>query len=264
LDDEQREQVRDCLVKGEASLVEPFDKFISRIESSINHFSTATSEGGFREAHDALREIWLLSRNDDPSPALLRARLKSLLPLALEYLARRARAVLPRLFPGEEIDGEAFEPPACLAANLFAWAERAEGAKLVTALRVLSADGGRWVGGRSRGGGNRSALRFEPQVLGVTRGSPEPKPKGGRPREDARFELIMHLAMDWHHATGEEPRPGRSDYTDFGDLVHSVFQWLGLPEGSATHLLRRYRASVKNRKTRPSLEDFLKRYGEEL
>jgi hypothetical protein len=70
--------------------------------------------------------------------------------------------------------------------------------------------------------------------------------------------------MDWHDATGEAPRPGRSDYTGFGDLVHSVFQWLGLPEGSGTHPLRRYWADVKNRKARPSLEDFLKRHGGEL
>jgi hypothetical protein len=38
LDAEQRERVQDCLGKAGASLIEPFEKFIGRIESSIDHF----------------------------------------------------------------------------------------------------------------------------------------------------------------------------------------------------------------------------------
>jgi len=76
LDDEQRERVRDCLAKTATSLIEPFEKFIGRIESSIDHFraaeltvsSAAKPERTLREAHDALREVWLLSQEDDSSP----------------------------------------------------------------------------------------------------------------------------------------------------------------------------------------------------
>jgi hypothetical protein len=74
----------------------------------------------------------------------------------------------------------------------------------------------------------------------------------------------MFLAMDWRGATGEEPKPGRSDHSGFGELVHSVFQWLGLPGGRAAHSLRHYWADAKERKARPSLEDFLRRHGEQI
>jgi hypothetical protein len=71
----------------------------------------------------------------------------------------------------------------------------------------------------------------------------------------------MHLAMDWSHATGSPPKPRRSDNTGFGDLVHSVFQWLNLPEGSAAYALRQYWTAVKAFKAREPLEDFLRRHG---
>jgi hypothetical protein len=50
----------------------------------------------------------------------------------------------------------------------------------------------------------------------------------------------MHLAIDSLRATDELPKPGRSDEAGFGDLVHKVFQWLDLPDGSAGYALRRY------------------------
>jgi hypothetical protein len=34
----------------------------------------------------------------------------------------------------------------------------------------------------------------------------------------------MHLAIDWLVATGESPKPGRSEGTGFGELAHNVFQ----------------------------------------
>lgn len=268
LDDEQRKEVRDRLKKAGVGLVEPFNDFIGRIESSIDHFRTTKPKGTFREAHDGLREIWLLSQEDDPSPALLRVRLRSLPPLALEFLARRARAVFPRLFPGEELEGDVFEPPTCFVARFLGWVERADGAPLVIALRALSADGGRWVPGRSRGDGRRSAAQLEPQVLGVVHGSVEPKPEGGRPSKDASQQLVMHLAIDWLHATGKAPESGRSDRKGFGNRVHSIFGSLYVPKSgtqetidaaieaaihSANYALRRYWAEVKRGKARSSL-----------
>jgi hypothetical protein len=243
LDSEQRRQLRGCLRRASVILVVPFDDFIARIERSINHFLTTKPEGTAREAHDELREIWFLSHEDDPSPALLRARLKSLPPFALEFLARRARAVLPRLFPGLKFVGAAFEPPVSFVARLLDWAAQAKGPELVKALQVLSADGGELVTGRSRGGGKRSAPRFEPRVLGVVSGSPGSKAEGGRPSEDARQALVMHLALDWCQTTGQMPARGRSDQTGFGEIVHCMFQWLAIsrePYEAATYALRRF------------------------
>lgn len=103
--------MRNCLARADLSPLKPFDRFVGRIESSIDHFLAIRPQGTFREATDASRKIWLLSRDDDPSPGLLRVRLKAAPKEALEFLAPRARAVLSRLFPGEEIGGDVFEAP---------------------------------------------------------------------------------------------------------------------------------------------------------
>jgi len=263
LNEEQHKEVRDCLTQAGVKLVEPFGDFVARVESSIDHFRAARPEGTFREAHDALRDLARLSRAVDPSPAQLRIRLKRLPSLALEDLGRRARVVMPRLFPGEALDGHLFEAPERAAARFLGWAESASPNKLVKALRSLSASGGRWVAGRSRGGGKRSAVRFEPRVLGVVRGSPEPKPAGGRPSKDACQELIAHLAFDWFHGTDNTPTPGRSDASGFGKLVHAVFEWLHVvmpatqeatdlaieaAAEAASYALRRYFAEVESAK----------------
>jgi hypothetical protein len=229
LDDEQREWVRNCLRKAGVGLVEPFDDFIDRIERSVDHFRAAKPEGRFRQAHDALRDIAIRSREEDPSPAQLLGRLRTLPSQALEDLGRRAPRAIPKLFPGENLDGLPFEAPEKFAARFLRWAESAPPKALVRALRSLSTDGGRWVKGRSRGGGKRSAAQFEPQVLGVVRGSSETKPKGGRPSEDLRHQLVIRLALNWCEGTGQMADQGRSDQTGFGELVHSVIAWLYVP-----------------------------------
>jgi hypothetical protein len=118
------------------------------------------------------------------------------------------------------------------------WARTAEPSLLIYATRVITAAGGRIAEGRSRGGGKRSAPQVEPITIGEARGS-------GRPKHDAQQDLVFYLAIDWRHATGEMPTAGRSDHGGFGDLVHSSFQWLGQPDGSATNALRGYWAEAR-------------------
>jgi hypothetical protein len=184
---------------------------------------------------------------------VLRSRLRSLPPKALEHIARRARAVIPRLFPSETLDGHPFEAPKQFAARFLSWAESAPPEILVRALRSLSTDGGRWVRGRSRGRGKRSAARFEPQILGIVRGSLDLKPEGGRPSNDTRQELVRNLGIDWLQATGKPPEPGRSDKTGFGELVHLIFDAIDVsddPYEAATYALRRHWGEVKRVKGR--------------
>jgi len=239
LDDEQRKWVHGCLKKADIPFGERFDLdgFVSRIEGTIDQFRRAVPRRIFREEHDALREIWLLTHKTDPNPARMRRLLSRLGRRARLALDCRAEIVIPRLFPGESVKG-----------GFLAWAKQAENAKLVTALEALSADGGEIVKGRSRGEDKRSRPRLEPRVLGFVRGSAQRQPKGGRPSEDARQQLVMFLACDWQLATGQTPAVGRSDKSGFGDLVHSVFQWLEIsddPTEAATYALRRYRDEVK-------------------
>jgi hypothetical protein len=253
LNDEQRARVRNCLSKDGLSLPrDRFDRFIVGIEASVARFLAAPPQGTFRDAHDALRELWELSHDDYPPFALIRARIRKLPKQAVEYVDRRAPIVIARLFPRE--------PPITQFQH---WAAGADRKMLIKATRVLSAGGGRIVQGRSRGDGKRSDLRLEPVIMDEVRGAGTRLHRGGRPENEGHRDLVMHLAIDWLGATSQSPKPGRSDGPGFGDLVHSVFQWLSLPGGSAPYALRQYWVAVRKRKGREPLQDFLNRHGEE-
>ena len=265
LDDEQRARVRDCLTKAQISLpVDRLERFVSDIEASIDHFRSAPIESTFREAHDGLSAFSQRCHLDPAPVKVLREELPKLANAAIEYMARRSRVVIPRLFCGETIGDDIFDPPERLVARFLAWVNSADDQKLGAALRILSAEGGRIVKGRSRGASRRSRKRFEPMIMSEVRGAGSIFHRGGRPQSSDHQDLVICLAMNWHSATGEAPKPARSDSTGFGDSVHSIFQWLGLPEGSAAYALRRYWADVKRVNAREPLEDFLKRRGEEF
>ena len=294
LDDEQRALVADCLRKEALSLPrDRLERFIGAIEASIAHFQATPSETTFRDAHDALRVLHTLATEDDPPIGQLKARLARLPPEARESIGRRAPTVMQRLgidlgSPLGELPEHAFdrflgwtttpeavqlpEPPPPLPKALAERIAALTGAELtepvsppplVTALRALLSNGARPVQGRSRGGGKRSGPRWEPVIMGEVRGAGTLRHRGGRPEEAARRELVMHLALDWLTATGKPPKQGRSDKTGFGDLAHRVFQWLGLPDGSAAHALRQYWTAVEAGRKRPKLADFLARHGED-
>ena len=177
--------------------------------------------------HDALRELWFLAHEEDPPVAVLRGRVARLPPKALSYIVSRAVHLIPRLFPGQSVDPD-----------FVTWAANATGPDLVKALCTLTANGGRIVPGRSRGGGKRSKSKLEPVIGGQVRGIAETAPSGRRPPHEDQDTLVMLLAIDWCQATGQRPAEGRSDATGFGELVHSVFDWLD--EAGATQALRRY------------------------
>jgi hypothetical protein len=142
---------------------------------------------------------------------------------AIDYVDGRAPIVSRRLFPRK--------PP---ITQFQKWAIDADRKKLIRMIQLLSAQGGRWVNGRSRGAGKRSDARWEPEIMGENRGAGTRDHRGGAPANCAELELIGFLAFDWQRASGNRPKPGRSDKTGFGDLMHSVFQWLCLPEAAAT------------------------------
>jgi len=253
LNDEERARVQDCLTKDGVSLPrDRFERLVHGLEGSIQHFLTAVPEGNFRDSHNALRDLWQLSHQNDPPVGVIRARIQSLPEKALERLELRWPRVMAALFPAKG--------PTPRFQTRAASADRE---MLIAATRALSAEGERIVPGRSRGAGKRSAPRLEPFIMGETRGAGTRHHHGGRPKDESYQSLIMRLALDWLSATGEPPKSGRSDHTGFGDLCHCVFQWLNLPEGSATHALRQYWTTVKKYKALEPLKDFLRRHGEE-
>lgn len=294
LDDEQRARVKDCVSKEALSLPrDRLERFSGAIEASIAHFRAAPSDTMFRDAHDALRALHTLASEDDPPIGQLKARLTRLPPAAKESIGRRAPTVMRRF--GFDLGSPVGELPEHAFDRFIRWANTPEAAQLpkplpplpetlakkiaaltgaeltepvslpplVTALCALTSNGARPVEGRSRGNGKRSAPRIEPMIMGEVRGVGTTRHRGGRPRNDRNQMLIMCLALDWLHATGEPPKAGRSGNTGFGDFVHSVFQWLELPD-SAANALRQYWDTVKAFKAREPFEDFLRRHGEEL
>ena len=209
--------------------------FVCKIESSIVAFHKARDDARTRrQAHDALRDLWQLSYEVDVPVGQLRARLLYLPKLALDHLDLRARVMSPKL--SDSVEG-----------GFLTWAENADAEQLVKMIRMLNADGARLVS-RSRGRGKRSRARLEPVIFGQARGDGGGVNTGGRPSQDARDTLVMHLAVDWIIATGTEPLPGRSDHAGFGDLVRSVFQWLREP--APDQALRRYWNEVEKGRSR--------------
>ncbi len=236
LDKEQRQHVRDCLSKDGVSLrLNQFSNFVSNIESSIDVFVVRAKKESFRDAHDALRKLWTMCAQDDPQIALIRKSIGNLPDKAVEYLDQRGLNVIPRLFPTEPL-------------KVQEWARKTDAKNLVNGIRLMTAEGAQIVAGRSRGGGKRSESRIGPIIMGETRGIGAGKRRGGRPANSAQADLVMHLAADWLESTGKVPILVRSDKDGFGDLVHCVFQWLDLPEGSAAYALRTYGGAVKEYK----------------
>jgi hypothetical protein len=240
LNDEHKSIVRDCLEKAEIkSVSSTFDELVNRIEESIKEFRSVKPTATDRETRDALRSVYLLAKDNDPSPGQLLARLQSLPQRVREYLDDRAASLIPKLFPGEVADK-----------GFLKWAKSAKDdkflprtEKLLRAFVSVSSEGAQIVEGRSRGDGKRSRDRLEPAIMGEVKGAKHHRSKGGRPRNDSHLRLIASLAGDWLHATGEMPTSGRSDETGFGNLVHCVFQWLGLvtkEHNAATYALRQY------------------------
>lgn len=236
-----RKEVLKCLAVdgislGSADLV----RFIQGIQTSIREYQRNKSQLTFRAIHDELAEVYHLANDADPdavSPALLRVRLDELSSPALEQIEKHAARVIPLMFPGESVE-----------LGFLEWAKTAEGGMLVRAVAALSADGAQIVSGRSRGSGKRARDRVSPLILGEVRGASDGKRMSGRPKGKSEQRLVMNLAINWSLNTGNMPKPGRTDRTGFGGLVHRVFQWAveGADENDeATYALRHYWAEVR-------------------
>jgi hypothetical protein len=195
-----------------------------------------------RQIHDRLRALIRLAEETDPPVGQIRAKLREL-PNVLTEVEERA-----------ERRWQIYLRDRAPAASTSGWLANVPADQRLIILPRSVSTGGMIVPGRGRGDGRHSRPQFEPMIRGVVRGAPPPSGSttasmGGRPRDDDALELISFLAMDWALSTESRPTPGRSDEKPFGDLVHQVFGWLGLPD--ATGALRRYWREWA-RRTKPS------------
>jgi hypothetical protein len=242
LEEEQQDRIKRCLPK--AALVRsrtPFENLIRSVEQIINSFLADMRDYAMtdRQVHDYIRRLWYLADKPDPAIGQIRARIKSApdqIIRRFDYLGR------PEILKFYSIAGIPDAEEAALRTGGFrAWAAIAGHEALVWAIKTMPpASGIVAVQGRSRGGGQRSQPRIEPYINRVARGADNQEPGGGRRSTlDFKITLIGRLADAWERATGILPLAGWSDETGFGDLVHSVFQWLGM-DGQAEYALRQY------------------------
>ena len=232
--EEHRDRIRLLLRNaGHSGTRHEVDRLAGAIEGSIETaHSDEADESPFREAHDALRELFRLITHVDPPVGLIRARAAGLPPRAGAYIASRAQRLNQTDFTS--------------AQDFWNWTQSAPAGDLLRFLRLVVADGGLIVAGRKRPGGLRSQPRFEPSIMDVQRrtsSSPAASSNNGRPPATKADRLVMYLAVDWAVVIGEAPEPGRSDQKPFGDLVHQVFGWLKWPR--ADQALRRYWDAVR-------------------
>lgn len=192
--------------------------YLSEVDQSTNLLDWAVQ----------LRSLAQLLLADAPSIGLIRtrvARLHAPLIRQIEFRALRLADQIPACAP--------------VGSNLLGWAKFAHATDLILLLRLCVVEGGAMVSGRKRPSGRPSSAHFEPIAGGRGRGVSIPKPKGGRPADDAEVQLISHLAVDWLISTGVQPERGRDGHSAFSGLVHDVFSWIGI-ENKAHHCLRQY------------------------
>ena len=221
--DEQRLLVRGCIPAGVKLSDEQFDVFVAALEGSVTIFEQLRERECFREAHDALRNLWLLCTALDPQPPLIRKVLRELPRVAVEHMERRFRKLQPEIAAEVEFQKWAADLP------------RLDLPKI----SFVVAEGGKNVEGRSRGSGKKSERHFEPVIMGVARGANDNDYTGGRPNTDLLLQMIGFLAVDWLKATGSMPAKSRQGQFGFSGLVHDLFHWLRINE-TAENTLRRY------------------------
>jgi len=201
---------------------------------AIEYFLKEQTCQADREMHRAARKIWKMASSDDPPIAQIRIELSRLPKRIKGLFETRANLCLLQMFPKSRYAG-----------SLDRWLPDASHEELLWSVCALIPTRLEIVAGQSRGSGRRrDSARIEPKILNITRGNGDDTPKKGRPIKWPEQDLILRLANYWAQIVGEFPNFGRSDHTPFGDLVHSVFQFLGLPIGSATSRLRAARKAL--------------------
>ena len=252
LNEVQRVLLRCCLrASGVNVPKDRFEEFVCSVARAMNTFRIDRSQYCMtdRQVYDAIRDLWMLADQADPPIGQIRARIQDLPERVTRQYDHLASQEIPRFYeadlPSRFGDGEQSTMPeeeatALRDGRFRAWAQIAKPEALIYAIQTLATTGAVIIPGRSRGNGKRSRSTAEPYIGGYARGSGKAMPSGGRPSNlGFKISLIGNLYQSWERITGTEPAAGRGDRTGFGDLVHSVFQWLGI-ETEAEYASRRF------------------------
>ena len=202
----------------------------------------------YRDAHDALREIFQLIADPKGSFSRIRLKLKRLPQAARDEVIRRAKRRYPDLCGGDEITWVRFQH----------WVETCKESELLEKAQVLMATGRALSLGQERDDGHRSAFHIEPLILGQYRRlhhhepdglSAPTKPKGGRPGNVAVDDFLRCLGLLWLEATGQAPQAGKGARTPFVRMARLVLRCAGVRARDAA--LKRFWAAMRHDRDRP-------------
>ena len=250
IDASEREQLWQLLREGGSkAMPDEMKAFIAGLQTAFGQYrQSAAEDHRRRSAREDLRELFMACEKER-NAAKIRRKFPSLPVLARDELIYRTRVRHPELAGGAEVTWEA----------LCAWAQTCPDEELFEKLPGLIAAGRALSLGQLRENGDNSAPHVEPMIMGeFLRLKPLGEPattsksihKGGHPADEAVDTLVADLALLWLEATGKAPRSSRSDKRPFGRLAHFVLEKAGV--GSPENVLRRFWASVKHHKGRPS------------
>ena len=226
------------------------DAFIVGLTELAEHLRAELRENtGYRDAHEALRDIFQLIADPNGSVARIRLKLQRLPQAAREEIIRRAQRRYPCLCGGDKITWDGFQH----------WAETCKETELLLKTQLLIATGRTLSLGQERDDGHRSTFHIEPLILGQYRrlhhhelqGSSAPtKPKGGRPTHGAVGDFLRRLGLLWLEATGQAPRAGKGVRTPFVRVARLVLRCAGVKARDAA--LKRFWAVMRHHRDRPS------------
>ena len=253
-DHEITESDRDLLwrllrASGSKAMPGDMDALVAGIQIAFGRYSQSKAEDHRRRsAREDLRDLFMACADKKKTPKI-RRKFPRLPVLAREELLRRARARPPDWNGGANLTWE----------GLCAWVQICPDEELLDQLPGLIAGGRAQSYGQTRDHGYNSDPHVEPMIMGeLLRLKPVGEPvvarksvyKGGHPADKAVDDLVAELALLWLEVTGKTPPSSRSDKQPFGRMAHLVLEKAGV--GSPQNALRRYWASVKRHRSRPS------------
>ena len=234
---------------GSKAMPDDMEAFVSGIFTAVGRYRQSEAEDHRRRsAREDLRDLFMACRDQKNVPKI-RRRFPKLSILVREELVRRAKARHPDMNGGADLTWE----------GLCAWAQSCPDEELRHKLPGLIAAGRVRSYGQLRDNGYNSDPHVEPMILGeVLRLKPVGEAvtvrssihKGGHPTDQGVDDLIAELALLWLESTGNPPPSSRSDKQPFGRMAHLVLGKAGVV--SPHNALRRYWASVKRHRIRPS------------
>lgn len=224
---------------------EGMSAFMSGLDDALARYRAAVlSTSTYRDAHEALRDLYLLLQDLEPDLVVIRRKFAFLPEEAQADVLRRARA--RRLAAGGEAE--------LSWTGFCSWLQGLSDADLVAIGPGLVAGGAAWSSGQTRANGHTSAPHLEPLTLGRFRNlrrpdvegfTPAPQPKGGRPASSAVDDLMTDLGLLWFETTGTDNTPAavRGHKTAFVEMAELALAEAGVkaPETAIKRFFRRIR-----------------------